>query len=187
MDKYIPTNLAMTVYDIDFATLYANGARVILFDLDNTLASYDETTPTKKQLELNEKLRKMGYKIFIISNNRKPRTYLYTRTFQVDDYLVLSKKPFLFKIKKFLKKHNIKTEEIVMIGDQMLTDICCANRLGVKNIMVKSISRKTERWYTRINRLREKMILKKIAKKDAELAQKIKKYIGEQGDGKVDE
>ena len=53
MDKYIPTNLAMTVYDIDFATLYANGARVILFDLDNTLASYDETTPTKKQLEDN--------------------------------------------------------------------------------------------------------------------------------------
>lgn len=187
MNKYIPTSLAMTVYDIDFATLYANGARVILFDLDNTLAPYDEVEPTKKQLELNEKLRTMGYKIFIVSNNRKPRTALYTKKFKVDDYLVLAKKPFKFKISKFLKKHNIKKEEIVMIGDQMLTDICCANRLGVVSVMVKSISRKSEKWYTRINRLREKMILKKIAKKDIALAKNIKKHIGHQKDGKIDE
>lgn len=48
-----------------------------------------------------------------------------------------------------------------MIGDQLLTDIVCANKIGVTNILVKSISRKTERWYTRINRLREEKVLKK--------------------------
>lgn len=187
VNKYIPTFLKNTVYEIDFATLYAEGKRVILFDLDNTLASYDEVEPTDKQLKLNVDLRKMGYKIFIVSNNRKPRTETYTKTFIVDDYLVLAKKPFKFKINKFLKRNGLDKKEIVMVGDQILTDVCCANKLGVISILVKSISRKTEKWYTRINRVREKMILKKINKKDPDLAKRLKALIGSQNDGKINE
>ena len=55
MNHHIPTYLAQSVYDIDYNKLYANGKRVILFDLDNTLAPYDDATPTDKQLELNKK------------------------------------------------------------------------------------------------------------------------------------
>lgn len=182
MKKYLPTYLAWTVYDIDFASLYEQGKRVILFDLDNTLASYEDTTPTNKQLELNEKLRKIGFKIYIASNNREKRTKLYTNTFKVDSYIVLAKKPFTFKINKFLKKMQINKDELIMIGDQLLTDIACANKLGVDNILVHSISRKTEKWYTKINRKREKYILKKITKKDNKIANEIKKIIGNQGD-----
>ena len=42
MNHHIPTYLAQSVYDIDYNKLYANGKRVILFDLDNTLAPYDD-------------------------------------------------------------------------------------------------------------------------------------------------
>ena len=37
MNHHIPTYLAQSVYDIDYNKLYANGKRVILFDLDNTI------------------------------------------------------------------------------------------------------------------------------------------------------
>lgn len=182
MNKYIPTYLAQTVYDIDFTTLYEQGKRVILFDLDNTLASYEDAIPTEKQLKLNDELRKIGYKIYIVSNNREPRTKLYTTTFRVDSYLVLARKPFKRRIGKFLNKEKINKNEIIMIGDQLLTDICCANKLGVDCYLVHSISRKTEKWYTKINRKREKSILRKIEKNNCELANDIRKIIGNQGD-----
>ncbi len=182
MSKYIPTYLAKTVYDIDFNKLYASGKKVILFDLDNTLASYAEVLPTEKQLELNDKLRLIGFKIYIASNNKLYRTKTYTEKFIVDDYLVLARKPFTRKIKAFLKKNNINKEEMIMVGDQLLTDIACANKLKVDSVLVHSISRKTEKWYTKINRKREKMVLKKIEKQDPILANNIRTIIGRKSD-----
>ena len=80
-------------------------------------------------------------------------------------------KPFAYKIKSFLKTQEIYDySQIVMIGDQLVTDIKCANRLKVDSVLIKSISRESEHFYTRINRLREKSIVKKIAKKDASKA-----------------
>ncbi len=179
MNKYVPKYLAQTIYDIDFNKLYAFGKNIILFDLDNTLASYDVIIPTEKQIELNEKLRIMGFKIYIISNNHEGRTKKYTSSFPVDDYLVLANKPFTKKIKKFLKKNEIDSEKSIWIGDQLLTDISCANKLGIDSILVSSISRKSEKWYTKINRVREKFAIKSIAKIDIEKAIEVKKIIGE--------
>lgn len=182
MNHHIPTYLAQSVYVIDYNKLYANGKRVILFDLDNTLAPYDDSTPTDKQLELNKKLKEIGFRIYILSNNHQKRTKLYTTTFLVDGYLVLARKPFVYKIKPFLKKENIEITNTILIGDQLLTDIKCANKLGLDSVLVKSISRKSEKWYTRINRLREKRVINNIAKVDKEKAIAIAKIIGERND-----
>lgn len=182
MSNCIPTFLAKTVYDIDFNTLYANGKRVILFDLDNTLASYAETEATPYQLELNQKLRNIGFKIYIASNNRLYRTKTYTEKFIVDDYLVLARKPFTRKLKTFLKKNNINKQEMIMIGDQLLTDIACANKLKVDCVLVHSISRKTEKWYTKINRKREVIKLKRIERENPTLANNIRMIIGRKSD-----
>ena len=162
MNHHIPTYLAQSVYDIDYNKLYANGKRVILFDLDNTLAPYDDATPTDKQLELNKKLKEIGFRIYILSNNHQKRTKLYTTKFLVDGYLVLT--------------------NTILIGDQLLTDRKCANKLGLDSVLVKSISRKSEKWYTRINRLREKRVINNIAKVDKEKAIAIAKIIGERND-----
>lgn len=182
MNKYLPTSLAMSVYDIDFVTLYAEGKKVILFDLDNTIASYEDTKPTTKQIALNEMLRKIGYKIYIVSNNHEKRVKEFTNAFYVDGYLVLARKPFTNRINKFIKKNNLIKEEIIMVGDQLLTDIACANKLSVTSILVKSISRKTEKWYTKINRLREKKVIKKLSKIDLNKAKKIQEIIGKGSD-----
>ncbi len=182
MNKYLPKNLAFSVYDIDFDTLYASGKKVILFDLDNTLASYDNIIPSKEQLKLNERLRKIGYKIYIISNNHQKRVKKFTMSFIVDGYLVHARKPNTGRIAKYIKKNNLNLSEIIFIGDQLLTDISCANRLAIDNILVRSISRKSEKWYTKINRLREKKIIKKIAQEDYDMAQKIIEIIGTRSD-----
>lgn len=178
MSKYMPTNVALSVFDVDYDTLYASGKRIILFDLDNTLISYFEKVPSTSLIELGHKLLKIGFKTYVLTNNYGSRINLFMETFPATEAGYLMKKPFAYKIKRFLKERNITDySKIIMIGDQLVTDIKCANNLGVDSILVKSISRASEHWYTIINRSREKGIVKKIAKKDPVFAAKISEII----------
>ena len=62
------------------------------------------------------------------------------------------------------------------MGDQLVTDISGFNKLGVDSILVKTIDQKNQKWYTKINRLREKNILKKIKKVDCEKYNQMKVF-----------
>ena len=59
---------------------------------------------------------------------------------------------------------NFKDTEVACIGDQLLTDIYGANRLGLTSILVNPISKK-ERFGTKINRFFEKRIRKILQKR----------------------
>lgn len=166
MSKYLPNYVFNTIYDIDYSTLYEQGKNVILFDLDNTIATYQELDPTIKHIEFNNMLRKYGFKIYIISNNHGPRIERFCKRFFVDGYLTNTKKPFTKRLNKYLEEQKITKEEAVFIGDQTLTDIVCSNKCDICSILVKSIDRNTEKWYTKINRLRERLIIKHLANKN---------------------
>lgn len=164
--KYIPNYVYKTIYDIDFDTLYANGKKIILSDLDNTIAGYDELEASKKCIEWNDLLKKQGFKIYLVSNNNDTRIRKFSKKFYIDGYLSKARKPFTKRLEKFLKENNINKEEVISIGDQIVTDIVGFNSLGVDTILVKTINQKKQKWYTKINRSREKRILRKIKKVD---------------------
>jgi len=64
---------------------------------------------------------------------------------------------------KALKVAQVQDKDkVVVIGDQLMTDIWAANRFGVYNILVNPIKKKTEKWYTKINRRTEHKMLGKI-------------------------
>ena len=63
------------------------------------------------------------------------------------------------------------------MGDQILTDILCANRVGIESILVKTIDKSSQKWYTNINRLREKYIVKKLVKKQLPNANEVLELI----------
>lgn len=47
--------------------------------------------------------------------------------------------------------------DVLMVGDQLLTDIVAGNLAGVRTVLVKPLV-KTDKWNTRINRCVEKFI-----------------------------
>ena len=63
-----------------------------------------------------------------------------------------------------MELYNFKIDEVACIGDQLLTDILGANRMGFTSILVNRIA-KYETIFTRFNRFFEKFILKSLAKK----------------------
>ena len=60
-----------------------------------------------------------------------------------------------------MELYKLELSEVVIIGDQILTDILGGNRVGIKTILVNPISKK-DRKVTMINRRIERYIMNKL-------------------------
>lgn len=156
-DIFIPDVYAQSIYTINYKKLKKHGIKCLLFDLDNTIAPYKEVEPDRKVKELFLNLED-DFKIIIISNSGKNRLRPFKEKLNVD-VAFSSKKPLKFKYKKILSLYKFKDTEVAAIGDQLLTDICGANRMNFTSILVNPMA-KYELFPTRINRFFEKFIIK---------------------------
>ena len=163
MDIFIPDVYQKSIYTINYKKLKKNGIKCLLFDLDNTIAPYKVTEPDVKVKELFARLEE-DFKVIIISNSPKNRIRPFKEKLNVD-CAYSSKKPFKTKYKKILELYNFKIDEVACIGDQILTDILGANRMGFTSILVNRVA-KYETIFTRFNRFFEGFILKNLAKKN---------------------
>ena len=175
--KYIPTYCIKSVFDFDYNKLYELGKKIILTDLDNTLISYKTAFANKELQDLNKELRKLGFKIFIVSNNNEKRILEFMKSFEIDGYLIKAGKPNPKKINEFIYDNGFVKNEIIYLGDQLVTDIAGANNASLDSVLVSTIDVSSQKWYTKINRLREKKIIKEIYKIDSLLAKKIEETV----------
>jgi HAD superfamily phosphatase (TIGR01668 family) len=177
--KFVPSTYVNTVFDIDYNKLYERGIRLILTDLDNTLISYKENNADDKLLEWIKQRKNEGFEVIIVSNNsNKERVTSFAKELEINSVSV-AMKPLKRGIKKALKLASRKYDcnEVVSIGDQLMTDVFSANRMKFNSVLVKAIDRKTEKWTTRFNRKLELHVIKKISKKYPELyEERIKIY-----------
>lgn len=159
MDKFVPDLFYKNIYSINYQKLKKMGIKCLIFDLDNTISSYETNEPDKKLKELFYKLTK-DFKIILLSNNTKNRVRPFKEKLNVDSSYK-SGKPFKKKYQKILELYNYQDTEIACIGDQLLTDILGANKMGFTSILVNPIS-PNEPFRTRINRFFERKIIKKL-------------------------
>lgn len=164
MEKYIPDIYVKSIYYIDYEKLKERGIKCILFDLDNTLAPLSLKKPNKKIKELFIKLKKMGFKTIIFSNSGKSRLKPFKEELEVD-CAFNCKKPMRKKFDVILKEYKYTVSEIVIIGDNIITDILGGNKVGITTILVNPISNK-EALTTHIIRKYEKIIMRKLAKRE---------------------
>lgn len=162
MDIFIPDIYEQSIYTIDYKKLKKRGIKCLLFDLNNTLASYEIDYPND---ELREKMFELekDFKVIIVSNSSKNRVRPFKEKLNIDSSFN-SKKPLKKKFKKIMNLYNFKDTEIAMIGDELLTDVWGGNRMNFTTILVNGISEE-EPLYTRIERYIERKIIKKLNKK----------------------
>ena len=63
---------------------------------------------------------------------------------------------------------DLADEEIIMIGDQIMTDIRGANSAGIRSVLVKPII-ETDSWKTKFNRFWERKIMSYLVKKHPDM------------------
>lgn len=174
IENYIPYDCFKTVYDIDYNKLYEEGKRIILMDIDNTLIPYDVSSPDQKLIELINGITSIGFKIVFISNNHKKRVEAFANIFNAD-FVYSAWKPLKKGYRKALKlTGHDHLNEIIAIGDQVMTDVLGANKVGIKCILVKPLKIVNEKWYTKLNRKIENRIINKLKKKHFDVYTKIK-------------
>ena len=184
---FIPKQYVKSVFEIDYNKLYEKGIRLILTDLDNTLISYKETEPQVMQYQWLKMVKDMGFEVIIVSNNsHKERVSHFADLFDVP-FINLALKPTKIGIKKALKKarKQYKPEEVVALGDQLMTDVLAANRMAFYTILVQAVDKKSDILPTRLNRRLERHVLKVLAKKESEAYNLVLALYQEENHGKA--
>ncbi len=150
-----PNEWKRSIFEIDYDTLISNGVKMFVFDMDNTLAKWKAERLDDKTFELLQELSKKA-KVAILSNGSSPS--LKWMAMNSDITVVRSAhKPLTRKLVRLMRKYNLSKSEIVVIGDQLFTDVLVANLAGVYSIKVRPISQE-EIWFTKILRFMEKAV-----------------------------
>lgn len=158
----IPYAIAKSAYDIPLSFYKENGIKHILFDLDNTLASYKDDKPNEKTKELVISLKKEGIHVSIASNNTSKRVHTFAKDLDIPAYCAL-RKPFAGPLKKLLKREGMNPNETFLIGDQILTDVYAGNKAGIRVILCMPLTKLDPPW-TKVNRFLSKMKMKQLYK-----------------------
>jgi HAD superfamily phosphatase (TIGR01668 family) len=163
LKNFIPTYHAISVYEIPIDFYRLIGVKNILIDLDNTLGCYRDAHPSRQASELTASLREAGYRVIIISNNKGPRVSGYADNLNVP-FLNSARKPSRRRIASFLEGSGFHKKDTILIGDQLLTDVFVANRLGIRVILTEKLV-KEDQWTTRFNRMIDKPLRRYLKKK----------------------
>lgn len=141
-DMFFPDRYVVSTYAIDFEKLYEEGFRGLIFDIDNTLVPHGAPADMRA-LKLFDRLKRLGYRCCLISNNQEPRVKMFNERIQVD-YIYNAHKPSVKNYKKAMEIMGTGEADTLFIGDQLFTDVWGAKRAGIPNILVKPIHPKEE-------------------------------------------
>lgn len=143
--ELMPAETFKSVFTIDYQRLYQQGYRGLLFDIDNTLVHH-QADSTPEVDTLFRKLKNAGFQTLILSNNSEERVLCFLK--HIDSlYISNAGKPSLTSYIKACKMLNLDIEQVVMIGDQLFTDVRGANRAGMHSILVNFLRTPGEKWF----------------------------------------
>jgi HAD superfamily phosphatase (TIGR01668 family) len=129
------------IYSLTPELFTERGVRLLVLDLDNTLAPYGDNAAPQRLLDWCHIMRKAGLELFILSNNRGPRPALFAEQLGIG-YAGSARKPFTRALRAVLAERETVPAEAAMIGDQIFTDVLCARRTGALAVLVRPISLK---------------------------------------------
>lgn len=163
LNKLVPRQRITTIYELDLAELWAQGFRGIITDLDNTLVGATVPLATPELVEWLAHLADSGFKVVIVSNNSAARVSKFAEPLGLP-FVYSARKPANAAFHRAMAILDLPPESVIMLGDQMLTDVLGGNRLGLYTVLVQPVSLIGEGIFTRINRRVEKLAMRLMRK-----------------------
>ncbi|PKG24489.1 YqeG family HAD IIIA-type phosphatase [Niallia nealsonii] len=163
LNDFLPDQHVKNIFEITPEALKEKGIKGIITDLDNTLVEWDRPLATPRIIEWFEEMKRNKIKVTIVSNNKEGRVKAFSAPLNIP-FIFAARKPMGRAFKKAILQMDIKKEEAVVIGDQLLTDVLGGNRSGFHTILVVPVAQ-TDGFFTKINRTIERRILNWFRKK----------------------
>lgn len=142
----IPDRLYRAYTDITPAMLQSWGIRLLLCDLDYTLAPRSVLQPDAQVLSWVQAMKEAGIEVMILSNNRSPeRVELFCKDMGIT-YVGHAGKPAKRGYREAMAKAGVTEKETAMLGDKLLTDVLGAKRSRVLALMVEPLGGPVGKW-----------------------------------------
>lgn len=163
MEKYVPDLYQKNIFKINYKNLTSRGIKFLLFDLDNTIALITERHANEETKKLFEKIKKK-FKIMIASNSISIRVKVFADELGID-YISNCRKPKAKELEEYILNSGYKLSEIALIGDSMMDDVVCGNRIGITTILTDQLGKK-EFITAHFKRRKERKVQKKLRDKN---------------------
>lgn len=148
-----------TQITVDF--LKENDITTIFTDIDNTVVEWDEPNASDALKQWVTQLTQANIAVVLVSNNNERRIQMVANDLQVP-YVYPALKPLHKGLQQAQQLTQAQKANIVMIGDQLLTDVLGAGTFGIRTILVQPL-KQSDAFKTRINRFFERILLGIIA------------------------
>ena len=142
----VPDRLYADYTAITPQMLQSWGIRLLLCDLDYTLAPRSVARPDKQVLAWVQAMKDAGIEVMILSNNRSS---LRVDTFCQDmgiTYVGHAGKPAKRGYREAMAKAGVTPRETAMLGDKLLTDVLGAKRSNVLALMGEPLGGPVGAW-----------------------------------------
>lgn len=160
-----PEQYAESAAQVDYEALRQKDVRLLMFDVDNTLETYNTTLPSRETRQWVRQLKKQGFQIVLVSNGAEKRVERFAASLGVS-YVYRALKPLPVGIRKALDTAGCRPMNAALIGDQIFTDVLGANWAGVHAILTKPLSTVDDEWITRIKRGLERKVIARYLRKE---------------------
>ncbi|MGI6588983.1 MAG: YqeG family HAD IIIA-type phosphatase [Peptococcia bacterium] len=134
-----PDLMVNSLGDINLKLHWERGKRGIILDLDNTIVSWNVKELSEEGHLFLKQALALKYKIYLLTNAGRKRTETIARKYNIS-YIAPALKPRKSPFLKALKKMNLQKDKVLVIGDQIFTDILGGNRVGCYTILVPPLS-----------------------------------------------
>ncbi len=163
MPLFAPSYTFRAYFHVTPAFLRERGIRVLLLDIDNTLAPYEQPLPDERLKSWLDSLKAAGIAVAFLSNNHGERVELFNSDLGLPCRYD-AHKPLTRRAKALFTALGGTKKTTAFMGDQIFTDVLCARLSGATAILVPPIWDKRDRG-TRFKRWLEKGILRRYYRK----------------------
>jgi HAD superfamily phosphatase (TIGR01668 family) len=147
-----PFKVVDKVIDADYCMLWQAGKRGLLIDADNTLLPWGTLALPPGYREWLEGAKKQGFRIVVFTNNGAARSQ------RIKEVLLLPivfgwVKPWPWGMTRALRELGLPRQQVLLLGDQIFTDILGANLMGIDSVLVTPLSQKEHGWTALMRKL----------------------------------
>ena len=136
MGIFKPNYFYDKIWDIPVSFLKESNFKCVLLDVDNTLTTHDNPTPRDEVFLWLDEIKREGIIPVIVSNNTEPRVAPFAERIGVK-FVCDANKPLSKGICEAVKLTGISKKQMLVIGDQIFTDILFGKWSGVKTVLVE--------------------------------------------------